>query len=170
MSCFTQRVLPISYPYNIHTHQHHHNNHYQVYDFLSKAGVSHLTLQVHLSQHQLFWFITSNLSSWIISFSSCIQHCRLNNSCFRKSSPPSTVLEWSLDWSPFHSLQPGSSGSSTFNNGTRAWWKSHDSDSSTRFYCVAAMSFAFGCSACAYSGDIINTLRWEYSVISTVFR
>ena len=34
-------------------------------------------------------------------------------------------------------------------------------DSSTRFYCVAAMSFAFGCSACAYSGDIINTLRWR---------
>ena len=111
------QVLPISYPYNIHTHQHHHNNHYQVYDFLSKAGVSHLTLQVHLSQHQLFWFITSNLSSWIISFSSCIQHCRLNNSCFRKSSPPSTVLEWSLDWSPFHSLQLGSSGSSTFTTG-----------------------------------------------------
>ena len=34
-------------------------------------------------------------------------------------------------------------------------------DFSTRFYCVAAMSFAFGCSACAYSGDIINTLRWN---------
>ena len=28
-----------------------------------------------------------------------------------------------------------------------------------RFYCVAVMSFGFGCSACAYSGDVINTLR-----------
>ena len=126
----TPYQMPIYF--NIHTHQHHHNNHYQVYDFLSKAGVRHLTLQVHLSQHQLFWFVTFNLSSWIISFSSCIQHCRLNNACFRKSSPPSTVLEWSLDWSPFHSLQPGSSGSSTFNtmqytgqwnNTKKAWWK-----------------------------------------------
>jgi len=38
-----------------------------------------------------------------------------------------------------------------------------------RFYCVAAMSFAFGCSACAYSGDIINTLSIAPNYSGTIF-
>ena len=91
------------------------------------------------------------------------------------------ALEWLLVLLQFHSLQLGNSGWWKLENwtwlqntwifflqiGWSDWWTfckiwfATECDFSTRFYCVAAMSFAFGCSACAYSGDIINTLRWN---------
>ena len=115
--------------------------------------------------------------------------CVVIHSFLRKDLLQSLQSEWVLDLLLFLSLLHGNSGPQCWTTSIMYFYnpispfhlqisfRSHTFwlfsffpiKSSVRFYCVAVMSFAFGCTGCDYSGGVANTQRWSL-LITNLFK